>query len=62
MAPHSHVLLNIDSEVKDDPSHAHRCRFYVETELGLLSRFASKLSGLGAALEGAAVSLLQDDT
>ena len=39
MDPHSHVLLNIDLEVKDDPSHAHRCRFYVETELGLRSAY-----------------------
>lgn len=57
---HGHILLDIDLDVEDDPSHAHRCRFYVETELGLLSSFASRLCGLETASEGAAVSLLQD--
>ena len=38
-----HIKIEMDIEINDNNMRAHRCSFYVVTEMGLLENFAQKM-------------------
>lgn len=48
-----HIKIEVDLEIDDNDRRAHRCCFYVYSELGLIEKFGKKLSKLGDAQLGA---------
>ncbi len=41
-----HIMIEIDIEIEDNFTRAHRCVFYVESELGLLEKFEKRINHL----------------
>lgn len=44
---HGYVKIEVDLEIADNETRAHRCCFYVDSELGLIERMGKSLSELG---------------
>lgn len=42
-----HVKIEVDLEIADNDTRAHRCCFYVDSELGLIEKLGKELSVLG---------------
>lgn len=40
---YGHVVIEMDMEIVDNKTKAHRCKFFINTELGLLEKFGEKL-------------------
>ena len=43
---HGHILIEMKMEINDNDKKIHYATFYIETEIGLLDKFASKISQL----------------
>lgn len=54
---YGHVKIEVDIEIADNDSRAHRCSFYVNCELGQLERFGQSFLSLISGSGGARVSL-----
>lgn len=52
-----HVKIEVDIEIEDNSMRAHRCSFYVNSELGLVEQFGKGLKALAAKPIGEKVSL-----
>lgn len=39
-----HLIIETDLEIDDNDTRCHRCRFYIDAELGAVERFGKKLS------------------
>lgn len=44
---HGHVKVEVDLEIADNETRAHRCCFYVDSELGVIEKMGKSLSALG---------------
>ncbi len=55
-----HVLIEIDLEIEDNFTRAHKCVFFVESELGLLEKFGKRLSYLKEGEVGAEIRLYEN--
>ncbi|EAG5824018.1 hypothetical protein DC156_14435, partial [Listeria monocytogenes] len=38
-----HVKIEVDMEIADNPDRAHRCKFYIYSEIGLIEQFGKNL-------------------
>ncbi|EIS4901707.1 hypothetical protein L0903_001102 [Listeria innocua] len=38
-----HVKIELDMEIADNPDRAHRCSFYINSEIGLIEQFGKNL-------------------
>ena len=54
-----HVKIEVDMEINDNDLRAHRCCFYVNSELGLIEAFGSSLRRLITGEVGEEVALLK---
>lgn len=52
-----HIKIEVDIEIADNDTRAHRCCFYVESELGLIERLGKDLKRLITEPVGCEVSL-----
>ncbi len=43
---YGHVVIEMDMEIVDNKTRAHRCKFFINTEMGLLERFGEKLHSI----------------
>ncbi len=43
---YGHVIIEIDMEIDDNQKREHRCKFFLNTELGLLEMFGEKLRSI----------------
>lgn len=53
-----HVKVEVDMEIADNDTRAHRCCFYVNCELGQIERFGKLLREIVTAEERTAISLV----
>lgn len=56
-----HITVEVDFEIDDNPTRAHRSSFYVQSEGGCVECFANELKKLYHAPSGTSVSLLKSD-
>ena len=54
-----HVKIEMDIEIADNNIRAHRCSFYVDTEIGLLEQFAYKMQMLLKGEDGYEIKLIE---
>ena len=54
-----HMRIEMDVEIVDNDTRSHRCSFYVNSELGLIERFARKMLGLLNAEIGWQIQLIE---
>ena len=54
---YGHVKIEVDIEIMDNDTRAHRCCFYVSCELGQLEKFGQSLISLILNDNGIKVSL-----
>lgn len=52
-----HVKIEVDMEIADNDTRAHRCCFYVNSELGLVEQLGKSLKRMAAGAVGDSVSL-----
>lgn len=52
-----HMQIEVDLEIEDNDARAHRCCFYITSELGLVERLGHKLSVLANQEIGCTVAL-----
>ncbi|EHR7110910.1 hypothetical protein KUE79_001133, partial [Listeria monocytogenes] len=38
-----HVKIEVDMEIADNPDRAHRCKFYIDSEIGPIEQFGKNL-------------------
>lgn len=43
---HGNVIVEVDMEIADNKTRMHRCKFFINTELGMLERFGEKLRSI----------------
>ena len=55
-----YLKIEMDMEIDDNDIRSHRCKFYINSELGLVERFGYKLKALTTTSEeGTEISLIQ---
>lgn len=52
-----HVKIEVDIEIADNNERAHRCCFYVKSDMGLIDNLNVGLKRLAVELEGTKISL-----
>lgn len=57
---HGHVKIEVDVEIADNDSRAHRCLFYINSELGTIEELGKSLSQLPDKEPGAMCALYND--
>lgn len=55
---YGHIKIEVDIEIADNNVLAHRCSFYVNSELGLIEKFGMCIIDLITEKEGVKVSLV----
>lgn len=43
---YGHLAIEADMEIVDNKTRMHRCKFYINTELGILEKFGEKLQSI----------------
>ena len=43
---YGHLDIEVDMEIADNKTRAHRCKFFVNTELGMLEKFGNNLNSI----------------
>ena len=56
---YGHMRIEMDVEVADNEVRAHRCSYYVNSELGLIEQFAHKMLALMNAEVGYRIKLIE---
>lgn len=56
---YGHMRIEMDIEIVDNDTRSHRCSFYVNSELGLVERFAHKMLGLLNVEVGCRIQLIE---
>lgn len=54
-----HLKIEVDVEIADTDNRSHRCRYFVESELGVIERLGINLMKLASADVGFKVSLYE---
>ena len=57
---YGHLNIEIDMEIVDNKSRAHRCKFFINTELGMLESFGEKLYSIYEAEIGSCACLFDE--
>lgn len=52
-----HTKIEVDIEIADNETRSHRCCFFVNSELGLIEKFAKSINNLITSSEGIEISL-----
>lgn len=56
-----HVVVEVDVGIEDDETWAHRCCFYVGSDIGAIERFGLRIGKLEGAPVGTVISLNKDN-
>lgn len=43
---YGHLAIEVDMEIADNKTRAHRCKLFVNTELGMIERFGNNLKSI----------------
>ena len=43
---YGHLVIEVDMEIADNKTRAHRCKFFINTELGMMERFGNNLKSI----------------
>jgi len=54
---HGHVNIEVDVEIDDVEDRSHRCKYFVQSELGAIERFGEKSLRLYEAEVGTSISM-----